>query len=174
MIRRVTVDDVGVYREVRLRALQDSPDAFASTYATESVRPQSAWAERVARCATGSEFAMFLAFDDDDGSCVGLAGIADDEYGADRQLVSMWVDPRVRGSGAASGLVGAIVDWCRESGVRTLSLWVTRGNDRAQRFYEKLGFTATGEVQPLPSDPCKDEIRMLCELGRPSDTGMCS
>jgi ribosomal protein S18 acetylase RimI-like enzyme len=41
---------------------------------------------------------------------------------------------------------------------------VTHGNDRAQRFYERTGFTVTGDVQPLPSDPCKNEIRMIRRL----------
>jgi RimJ/RimL family protein N-acetyltransferase len=173
MIRRVTADDTDVYRDVRLRALQDAPEAFASTYDAEAVRPRSMWLERVERCSTGSDYAIFLAFGDD-GSCVGLAGTYDDDYGADRQLVSMWVDPRVRGSTVASDLVGTVVAWCRDGGKRTLSLWVTRGNDRAQRFYERLGFRVTGEVQPLPSDPCRDEIRMLLELAGPSDTGRCS
>ena len=61
-------------------------------------------------------------------------------------------------------LVGAVLDWAAAAGARTVGLWVTRGNDRALRFYERAGFTVTGDVQPLPSDPCKDEIRMVLQL----------
>jgi hypothetical protein len=28
------------------------------------------------------------------------------------------------------------------------------------RLYEATGFRLTGDYQPLPSDPCKDELRM--------------
>jgi GNAT superfamily N-acetyltransferase len=159
MIRRVAVGDLDVYREVRLRALRESPDAFASTYDAEVKRPDSHWVERVSRAATGSERAVFLAFDRED--CVGLVGCIEDGLGADRQLVSMWVAPSHRGTGVATELLDAVLQWADGAEVRDIALWVTRGNDPARRFYERSGFTVTGDVQPLPSDPCKDEIRML-------------
>lgn len=162
MIRRVNPDDVEVYREVRLRALQDSPSAFASTYEAELAEPDEHWADRVARAATGNERAMFLAYDG--AECVGLAGCVEDQQGADRQLVSMWVAPSHRGSGVAGRLVDAVLAWAADVGAGQIALWVTRSNDRARRFYERAGFVATGDVQPLPSDPCKDEIRMVREL----------
>lgn len=162
MIRRVTLDDVDVYRSVRLRALQDSPSAFASTYAAEHARPLHAWAERVSGAAAGDDRATFLAFDG--GDCVGLAGGVEDHLGADRQLVSMWVAPTHRGSGVAAGLVAAVLAWAEDAGARSIGLWVTRENPRARRFYERAGFTVTGDVQPLPSDPCQEEIRMVREI----------
>lgn len=161
MIRRITLDDLDVYREVRLRALQDSPSAFGSTFEREAQRPLPEWADRVARTAAGAERAMFLAFDGEE--CVGLAGCVEDDLGADRQLVSMWVAPSHRGSGVAGELVDAVLEWADDVGARRVGLWVTRGNDRAQRFYERAGFRVTGDRQPLPSDPCKDEIRMVRE-----------
>ena len=45
-----------------------------------------------------------------------------------------------------------------------MGLWVTRGNAPAQLLYESMGFRETGEYQPLPSDPCADEIRMILHL----------
>jgi hypothetical protein len=40
---------------------------------------------------------------------------------------------------------------------------VTRGNAPAHGLYQSMGFRETGGYQPLPSDPCKDEVRMaLC------------
>ena len=47
---------------------------------------------------------------------------------------------------------------------RHVALWVTQGNEPAQRFYESLGFVVVAGHQPLASDPCKDEIRMALEL----------
>ncbi len=105
---------------------------------------------------------MFLAFAGDE--CIGLAGGGDDDYDADRQLVSMWVHASYRGTHVATELLGAVVEWARAGGARTIALWVTKDNDRARRFYERMGFEITGDVQPLPSDPFKDEIRMIREL----------
>jgi len=159
MIRRITAADAEVFRQVRLQALADSPDAFASTYAAEAAFPDATWIERAATAAEGDERTMFLAFDG--GRCVGLAGGMSDENGADKQLISMWVAPSHRGTGAATELVDAVLAWATESGAGEVALWVTRGNGRAQRLYERLGFVVTGDVQPLPSDPCKDELRMV-------------
>jgi RimJ/RimL family protein N-acetyltransferase len=163
VIRRVSTDDVEVYRDIRLRALRDAPSAFASSYDAEAARSQDDWADRVAAASNGDERATFLAFDG--GVCVGLAGCGHDDLGADRQLVSMWVAPSHRGTGVAGELVDAVLGWAADMGARRVGLWVTRDNDRAKRFYERAGFTPTGDVQPLPSDPCKDEIRMIRDVG---------
>jgi len=38
-----------IYRDLRLRALADSPDAFGSTFERERDRPDAEWADRLAR-----------------------------------------------------------------------------------------------------------------------------
>lgn len=170
VVRRVTAADAALLRDIRLRALQDAPSAFGSTYAAEMTRTDAEWRERAASGAKGTDRFTALAFDDD--QCVGLAGgFRNDEDGhhADIDLVSMWVAPTHRGSGVADQLVDAVLEWaCNEASADVVGLWVTRGNDRAQRFYERLGFVETGDVQPLPSDPCKDEVRMVFGLRAPS------
>lgn len=162
MIRRVTVDDLDLYRAIRLRALRDSPSAFGSTYAAELERPQIEWAERVSRAAAGNTRAIFLAFDG--AECVGLVGCVEDDLDADRQLVSMWVAASHRGTGLANRLVDVVLSWAEEVGARRVGLWVTRDNDRARRLYERAGFSVTGDSQPLPSDPRIEEIRMVREI----------
>lgn len=51
-IRNFTPDAWPAYRALRLRALEDAPDAFGSTLAAESTRPSEEWAARIARAAT--------------------------------------------------------------------------------------------------------------------------
>ena len=46
-IRRLAAGDTAVWREVRLAALQGSPEAFSSNYETEAARPLEAFAERL-------------------------------------------------------------------------------------------------------------------------------
>jgi len=170
VVRRVTPADGALLREVRLRALRDAPEAFASTYDAEVQRPQSFWDDRVRNAAAGNDIYSGLAVVD--GQTVGLVGgFRNDEDGhhADIDLVSMWVAPSHRGSGVAEQLVDAVLEWARDDArAEVVGLWVTRGNDRAQRFYERLGFVETGDVQPLPWDPCVDELRMVFGLRAPS------
>jgi hypothetical protein len=59
-------------------------------------------------------------------------------------------------------------EWCRRAGrygsfiafLPEVHLWVTETNSRARLLYERCGFTATTERQPLPSNPALGEIGM--------------
>ena len=169
-VRRITAADGALLREIRLRALKDAPAAFGSTYAAEVIRTSAEWEDRATERASGTDQFMALAFDD--GQCVGIAGgfrNVEDGYHADIDVFSMWVAPSHRGSGVADALVDAVLEWARDDArAEVVGLWVTRTNDRARRFYERLGFVETGDVQPLPWDPCVDEVRMVFGLRAPS------
>lgn len=159
-MQRARASDAPTLKRVRLAALQDSPSAFGSTYAAEADRPDTEWEERARLGAAGDDRATFFAYDGDD--AIGIVGGYREERRRDEvDLVSMWVAPSHRGRGVGRALVGAVLSWARDTGASTVSLWVTRGNDPAQRLYETMGFEVTDQVQPLPSDPCKDEVRMV-------------
>jgi GNAT superfamily N-acetyltransferase len=156
-VRRVDPDEWPLLKRVRLAALADAPSAFGSTLAAESDRPDDEWRVRAAAGSSGRDRVTFFAFDGDD--VVGLVGgYRSDDAAAGIDLVSMWTAPSARRRGVGRALVDAVIDW---AGGEDVSLWVTRGNDPARRLYESMGFVETGEYQPLPSDPCKDEVRMI-------------
>ena len=159
-VRRVRADEVDAFRRVRLAALLDTPSAFGSTHAAESQMSDDEWTARTAAWATSDDRAMFLACDGED--VVGLAGLFREEPAP--QLISMWTAPSVRRRGVARALVDAVLSWARANGETAVELWVTDGNDAARTLYESMGFAVTGDVAPLPSDPCKDENRMRLEL----------
>ena len=87
---------------------------------------------------------------------------ADDDQRA--QLVSMWVAPNVRRSGAERALGRAVLDWSRARDLPEVELWVTETSLPARTLYEGLGFSASGEEQPLPSDPRLNVVRMVRRL----------
>lgn len=109
--------------------------------------------------------ACFLAYVDAD--VVGLAaGYRDADVAPhERELVSMWVDPRRRGAGVAAPLVEAVAQWARDDGATHLSLWVVDDNERARRLYERLGFAITGATMPFPNDRDRSEVRMTRPVG---------
>jgi ribosomal protein S18 acetylase RimI-like enzyme len=82
----------------------------------------------------------------------------------ERHVESMWVAPSCRGLGIARRLLTALTDIARAQGLRTIMLWVLDGNDVARSAYLRLGFTFTGERQPLPSSEDRIEERMKREL----------
>jgi ribosomal protein S18 acetylase RimI-like enzyme len=157
-VRRAEAADWQVVRDVRLRALADSPAAFASTLAREHAFGEDEWLRRI------EPGPWFLAWAD--GRPVGCAACFVEQAG-EWHLVAMWVSPDHRGTPAATQLVEAVVTHCRADGADAVRLWVADGNPRARRFYERLGFTPTGLRQPLPSDPAVSEELMRREFGTP-------
>lgn len=152
--RRVRSDDGPLLKRIRLAALADTPSAFASTFEAESQASDERWSSLARERASGRDHATFFAVFGDE--VVGLVGghrIDDTTV----ELVSMWTSPDARGRGVGRALVDAVVTWADGSNVE---LWVTRGNEGALGLYERCGFVTTGDHQPLPSDPCKDEVRM--------------
>jgi RimJ/RimL family protein N-acetyltransferase len=162
-VRRIAPTDGAALKTARLAALAESPFAFGSTYDEEVTRSDEEWLERARLAAAGSARSMFLARTGQ--RVVGLAGgYREDDQPSSVELVSMWTSPEVRRSGAGRLLVSAVVQWAADTNATSVGLWVTRGNEPAQRLYEKMGFRLTGDFQPLPSDPCADEIRMVLDL----------
>jgi GNAT superfamily N-acetyltransferase len=76
----------------------------------------------------------------------------------------MWTQPIVRRTGVGRLLVKAVLDWAWTCGVEAVDLWVTHGNIGAESLYRMMGFVETGDHQPLPSDPRKQELRMSVVL----------
>jgi RimJ/RimL family protein N-acetyltransferase len=163
VVRRVRTDEGPLLKSVRLAALADSPSAFGSSYAAEAEQPDDHWTHRAMLGAAGERSVTFFAIADE--SVVGLvSAYRPDPVRLSVELVSMWVAPAHRRAGIAAELVRAVVGWAHQTGMATVELWVTRGNDAAVRLYESAGFRPTGDHQPLPSDPCKDELRMRRRL----------
>jgi ribosomal protein S18 acetylase RimI-like enzyme len=83
------------------------------------------------------DFASFLIEDSE--GVVG-ATVVNDHAGA--LITQVMVDPRARGRGHATRLLGATVAALRAAGRSEIRLVVTRSNRRAERLYEHLGFVS--------------------------------
>ena len=59
-------------------------------------------------------------------------------------LEDMVVAPGWRAAGVGARLLDAALDHCRAAGVKRVTLLTDEDNSVAGRFYEKLGFTASG------------------------------
>ena len=154
----ISAHNVQAFKETRLRALQDTPSAFGSTYAGESQLTDADWVQRAARW-NGESGVGFLAVDGAI-SC-GIAGSFLDEIEPTRaQLISMWTAPTHRRRGVGQLLVDGIAAWARLRGAAALQLMVTSSNEPAFAFYRTLGFTLTGRTEPYPNDSSLIEYEM--------------
>jgi ribosomal protein S18 acetylase RimI-like enzyme len=80
------------------------------------------------------------------------------------QLVSMWVDPAARGRGVGDLLVRQVLGWARAHGFAEVRLWVSEGNEHAERLYARHGFQRTGAEQPVRGKAGVMELGMACRI----------
>jgi ribosomal protein S18 acetylase RimI-like enzyme len=147
-IRKFLASEWRQYRELRLRALADSPDAFGSTYAAEAARDDAAWMERLAWGVHSDDNHPVVA--EVQTNFVGLAwGRIQHPDDDAAHLFQMWVDPAHRRFGIGEKLLHAVIEWSKTRGVRHLVLGVTIANSAAMRLYLRAGFQPVGAAQEL-------------------------
>ena len=136
------------YKELRFRALADSPDAFSRTLAEEQTRSNEEWAKRLGKGATSSWDLPLLA--EVNGEPVGLAwGYIEATSPEVVHLYQVWVAPTYRGLGVGKMLLDAVISWAKEKQADYLELGVTQADSPAVHLYESAGFKPTGKVEPL-------------------------
>jgi GNAT superfamily N-acetyltransferase len=160
VIRRIRPGEVEAYRDFRLRALADAPDAFSDTYAAAVARPASAWTERVAESSAGVTSVMMVAADPATGAWLGMTGCFFEDDPTRANVVSVWVAPEARRRGLARRLLEAASTWARSRGAGRLLLWVTESNAEARALYLGAGFIPTGRRGHHPGRPELPEIEM--------------
>jgi ribosomal protein S18 acetylase RimI-like enzyme len=150
-MRRIALideEDWAPFREIRLRSLLDSPDAFGSTYGEESSRGERAWRDWVGGRWRGGTAAVFLARDEEESIGTATAAVYDAAPDVGH-VYAMWVAPGARCAGVGRELVDAVAAWARDRGCARLVLNVTESNASALAFYGACGFDDTGEREPL-------------------------
>ena len=80
----------------------------------------------------------------DDGRIIGYAMLINPTGESAVELSKFYLLPGHHGTGAATSLMEAALDWAGETGAQTIWLGVNRNNDRAQAFYRKRDFEVTG------------------------------
>ncbi|WP_104667714.1 GNAT family N-acetyltransferase [Ensifer adhaerens] len=168
-IKHLDQDDVDVFRQIRLEALNRAPEAFASTAADWERLSTEEWRARL------TANAVFVAFEDD--RPLGIMGLMRERASrlAHRATIIMvYVRDEARGSGVARRLLTHLTDQARASGIRLLELVVRADNPAAIRFYTREGFREIGRVPGGMFDGEKevDEILMARHIdGRDAPAG---
>lgn len=145
--RIITLDpqDWPRYRALRLEALSESPQAYSSTYADMITRPESFWRGRLEEAQAGEH--TWLLFSEEDGRLTGIMGaFREPDEPAVAHVVSVYVTPEKRGTGAAGALLEALLETVRSTGTfRVARLGVNPEQARALALYRRAGFRKVGE-----------------------------
>ena len=142
-VRPAEEGEAEALKQVRLRALRDSPDAFTQPVAEAEAEPIAVYEERIASTVRGETLNLVAV--DESGTFVGLA--AGIPWEGRTRVVSVWVDPACRGSGVGAELVERIAAWSIERGI-DCQIETAPGNDSALRLYRRLGFEPAPDIDP--------------------------
>ncbi|GAA2288271.1 N-acetyltransferase [Streptomyces ruber] len=165
VVRAVRAGEWERARWLRLEALRDpvAELAFLEAYDTAAAKPESHWREWTARVAEGArdrrQFIAETAGGEWAGSVTVLrepAGASDPFHGTverdQAHVVGVFVRPEWRGdkAGVTRALFDAALEWAWQAGVERARLFVHERNTRAEAFYRKTGFVASGVRVPGP------------------------
>lgn len=144
-LRVVSPHDWELWRDIRLRALDDSPEAFGATLDQWKSADQDRWRQRL----SAVPFNVVAVVGDE---AVGQA--SGTQFDGDQcvELISMWVAPSARGFGVADALVTAVREYAERTGASAVRLSVRRFNERAIGMYERAGFVLADEPGDEPAE----------------------
>ncbi|GAB3458279.1 GNAT family N-acetyltransferase [Kineococcus endophyticus] len=161
-VRRPVEPEWERWRDLRLRMLADTPEAYAETLETARTLDEAEWRFRVRRTWLPGSFTV-VGVEEAGGSAdrwVGTMGAYTDPVEG-VFLVSVFVDPAHRGGGLADRLLTEVLAWARTApGASGMKLHVHERNVRAQAFYRRRGFVENGLRVPYVLDPTEEELEM--------------
>ena len=161
-VRILGEDEWQLYREVRLVALRDAPEAFVARFEDEGSFGDDFWRERMVRAR------RIVAERGDEPVGLGCLGLHDEDPETG-EVFGLWTAPAVRGERVAWGLVSTAARKAAEDGCRLLYFWAGSDNASAVGFASSFGFRPTAERRPVrvadgAAERDADEVAMVLPL----------
>ena len=164
-IRVLSPPDARVFQALRLRGLQECPEAFASSYEEEVVTPSLDIENRL---QPKPDSAIFGAFEASVlHAVVGLQREGMTKLAHKAFLWGVYVAPEVRGRGVGAEIVSFALSYAANIlKVRQVNLGVNTKNMAAVALYRKLGFVEYGLERDylLVNGVPQDEYQMVCRV----------
>lgn len=143
MITPLQANEWALFRQLRLAALAESPDASSPTLESVEDRDEHYWQDAATRFAESEQMVLLVARPD-----LGLMSAV-----ADEQMVghigAMWVAPGARGQQLGNVMLDTGIQFLEGIGCLTIELSVTETNTVAIALYRSRGFELTGVDEPL-------------------------
>ena len=140
-IKKLSNADVDMFKAIRLEALRNEPENYASHARDwEDLSPQD-WLLRMSDCT------VFVALKE--GVPVGIMALMPNrpsKMAHRATLIMVYVRKSERGTGLAARLLGKITQYANELGVSQIELTVSAENSAAVQFYLKQGFSQVGYI----------------------------
>ena len=136
-------------KQLRLEALQNSPESFASSYEDALLYSDDVWKSRVkAAFERDQSIALYAEVD---GALVGMAGAGWSDRRKTRhvaEVYAVYVSPTHRGKGIGAALMRRLLDELKAlPQIKKVKLGVTASNEAAVSLYLRLGFEIVGRAK---------------------------
>jgi len=167
-IIQVPVEGWQLYRELRLRALKEDPEAFSSSYADGLNQPEELWRKRLTDAAVGEHSWLLFARQDD--KLVGMIGAFLEDPSTDTAtVVSVYVPKEARRQGISARLMQEMLRLLsRAPGLRKAKLAVNETQLGAIQLYRRFGFVETG-VEPATTGAGQAVQQLMMERELPGE-----
>lgn len=149
------------YHNLRLRAIQDSPQAFLDTEEQTRTFPEKKWRQRLADAAAGKNWQLFAKLDKQLVGMIGAFRGDEDTQNASVTAVGLWVAPEARGKGVGRKLMETLLDSLKRKSIKTVHLSVNAEQAVAVALYKKLGFQIVEEKELVMGDGKKHAELMM-------------
>lgn len=139
-IVKLNADQWEIYRDIRLKGLQEDPQAFGRSYDEEIKYDKEKWVQR-----TGGEYTRVAM---ENGEAIGTmsAYVAEQNGAKVAHIVGVFVAKKARGRGVGSKLLAEILKKLKENpDIKKVELSVNKDQVSAVGLYEKFGFKIIGE-----------------------------
>jgi GNAT superfamily N-acetyltransferase len=158
-VRVLDVSEWSLYRDLRLRALAESPSSFTATLAEEADRDEQFWRDRMTR-----SHRLLAERGPTPQGIVSIGPYKEDPSAA--EVFGLYVVPEARGTGVSWRLVEAAAALAIQQAYRQLYYWVGTDNGRAVGFAQNFGFRGTDYRRPSRSSDLEpgEEIAMVLSL----------
>lgn len=144
LFRKLTPEDWQLYKKIRLKSLEDAPQAFESSLIEESNFDEAVWRERLVSSESSFCLGAFL----ETGELIAIAGFSQGHKLKIQHKSYLWgvyVLPNARRFGVATGLMKTIIrEFDALKVVSSLQLTVAANNTQAVNLYKKFGFKEYG------------------------------
>src|SRR5579871_4804684 len=155
IIKILNPDDVfwKDYKELRLQALFEEPQAFGSSYADESIKSDEEWKKRLENYKKGEHNWMFFA--QVDKKLVGMLGAFQDATDIEKReatIIAMFVIEEYRGKGIAKMLMQRILQELAIKKMAKVKINLNVDQTIALKMYEKFGFVVQDKVNYMMGD----------------------
>lgn len=159
-IRLLTVDDWRIWKDIRLEALQNSPENFGSAYEEESTWSDAEFQDGLTK---SNIFGAFI--DNKLAACAGFYSLTSLKTKHRGVIWGMYTRSEYRKQGVASALIQTVITHAKNHVIQ-LHLTCVTNNLGGIRFYQKQGFKIYG-TEPRAfkiGDIFYDEHLMVLDL----------